>query len=160
MAGPFAVDRGILRLVADIPVDIRNAPLGDALAAIYEAVLAQSTRIDSIQEQLVTLNEGFDRLDTNITEVLALVNSNAGELQAALDAERAANATLVQAALDTQAAEDQEDVNQNAALAEQVAARDAAVAEVDAALGRVTDANSRLEAALTPETPVEPDPNA
>ena len=156
MAGPFAADRGILRAVATIPVDIRNAPLGDALAAIYEAVLAQSTRIDSIQEQLVTLNEGFDRLDTNITEVLALVNTNADELQAALDAERAANATLVQAALDTQAAEDQEDVNQNAALAEQVAARDAAVAEVDAALGRVNDANARLETALTPETPVDP----
>jgi len=156
VAGPFAADRGILRAVATIPVDIRNAPLGDALAAIYEAVLAQSTRIDSIQEQLVTLNEGFDRLDTNITEVLALVNTNADELQAALDAERAANATLVQAALDTQAAEDQEDVNQNAALAEQVAARDAAVAEVDAALGRVNDANARLETALTPETPVDP----
>ena len=142
--------------MATIPVDIRNAPLGDALAAIYEAVLAQSTRIDSLQEQLVTLNEGFDRLDTNITEVLALVNTNADELQAALDAERAANATLVQAALETQAAEDAEDVNQNAALAEQVAARDAAVAEVDAALGRVNDANARLETALTPETPVDP----
>jgi len=156
VAGPFAADRGILRAVATIPVDIRNAPLGDALAAIYEAVLAQSTRIDSLQEQLVTLNEGFDRLDTNITEVLALVNTNADELQAALDAERAANATLVQAALETQAAEDAEDVNQNAALAEQVAARDAAVAEVDAALGRVNDANARLETALTPETPVDP----
>jgi hypothetical protein len=148
--------------VANIPVDIRDAPLGDALAAIYEAVLAQSTRIEALEISVTELSGAFDRLDSNVTTLLARVGQDAQELQAALEAERAANATLVQAALDTAAAEDAEDAEQNTALESERAARDAAVAEVDAAFGRVTDTNSRLEAALNPVTPEEPpvDPNA
>lgn len=136
----------ILLFVANIPVDIRNAPLGDALAAIYEAVLAQSTRIEALETLVADLGPALARLEATSAEIIALVG-NGGELQTLLEQERAANAALAQAALDTQAAEDAEDVNQNAALSDAVAARDAAVAATDEAFGRIEAVSGNLEAA-------------
>lgn len=139
--------------MATIPVDIRNAPLGDALAAIYDAVLAVSSRIDSLEILMAELGPVLARLETASAQIIALVG-NGGELQQLLDAERAANAALAQAALDTAAAEEAEDVTQNAALAEQVAAVAAATAATDEAFGRIDTVATSLETAVNP--PVEP----
>lgn len=109
---------------------------------------------------MADLGPALDRLEASSAQIIALVG-NGGELQQLLDAERAANAALAQAALDTAAAEDQEDVNQNASLADAVAARDAAVADTDAALVRIEAVASGEEAAVNPppvEPPVEPQP--
>jgi hypothetical protein len=160
VAGPLTVDRGILWLVANIPVDIRNAPLGDALAAIYEAVLATNTRIERLEIIMADLGPVLARLEASSAELIALVG-NGGELQRLLDEERAASAALAQAALETAASEDAEDVNQNAALSDAVAARDAAVAATDEAAGRIGTVADNLSAAAGGGAPVEPvDPNA
>lgn len=89
------------------------------------------------------------RLETASTQIIALVG-NGGELQQLLDAERAANAALAQAALDTAATEDAEDVTQNAALAEQVAAVAAATAATDEAFTRIDAVATGLETAVNP----------
>lgn len=135
--------------VATIPVDIRNAPLGDALAAIYDAVLAVLPRLENLENLMAELGPVLARLETASTQIIALVG-NGGELQQLLDAERAANAALAQAALDTAAAEDAEDVGQNAALAEQVAAVAAAAAATDEAFSRIDTVATSLEAAVNP----------
>lgn len=136
----------------DIPVDIRNAPLGDALAAIYDAVLTVNARLESLENAMADLTPALERLEASSQQIIALVG-NGGELQQLLEAERAANAALAQAALDTAATEDAEDVTQNAALAEAVAARDAAVGATDEAFGRITTVADNLQAAVNP--PVE-----
>lgn len=139
--------------MATIPVDIRNAPLGDALAAIFDAISGVLTRIDNLENIMAELGPALDRLEADTAAILALVSTDVPALQAALDAERAANATLAQAALDTAATEDAEDVAQNAALADAVAARDAATAETDAALARITSVSENLETATNPTPP-------
>jgi hypothetical protein len=159
LAGPHEHDRPISRIVGavanDIPVDIRNAPLGDALAAIYGAVLTVNTRLESLENAMADLGPALERLEGLSTQIIALVGDGGDiqQLQQLLEAERAANAALAQAALDTAATEDAEDVTQNAALAEAVAARDAAVGATDEAFGRITTVADNLQAAVTP--PVE-----
>ena len=142
--------------MATIPVDIRNAPLGDALAAIYEAVQSILPRIEALENTVADLTPALDRLEAASATILTLVSTDVPALRAALEAERATTAALTQAALDTAAAEDAEDVDQNAALAEQVAARDAAVAETDEALTRIEGVSTTLEAAAQPQQPEEP----
>lgn len=139
-----------LRVMATIPVDIKDAPTGVALSAIYDAVLALHVRFDTQETLMADLGPALDRLEASSAAILALVGTDLPALREALDAERAANATLTQQALDTAAAEDAEDVAQNAELADSVAARDAAVAQTDAAFGRIESVSSNLETAVTP----------
>lgn len=145
--------------MATIPVDIRTAPLGDALAAIYDAVLATLPRLNNLETLMAELGPALDRLDTSISAaVTALTSSDVPALQAALDAERAQTALLIQQALDTTAAEDAEDVSQNASLADAVAARDALVSETDAAVVRISSSADALDSALTPAEPTPDEP--
>lgn len=142
-----------------IPVDIKDAPLGIALEAIYTAVTGVHTRLDVLENMMADLTPALERLEAASTQIIALVG-NGGELAQALADERAANAALVQAAAELEAVEASEDVAQNSELAAQVEALRVATEATDSAFSRIESVATSLETAatgpVTPEEPVNP----
>lgn len=111
-------------------------------------------RLAHLEDIMADLNPALDRLEASVERVRGLVSTDVPALRAALDAERALTAQLVQAAQETAAAEDAEDVGQNQQIADLTTQRDEAVAETDEALSRIEGAASELDTFGAPgETP-------
>ena len=160
-------------MLARILARITGQDLRSSLAQVLHQqcrITASQSRIGVMQLRIIhqlkdleitmaDLGPALDRLEADTTTILGLVQTDVPALQAALEQERTANAALAQQALDTAAAEDAEDVQQNADLADAVATRDAAVSSTDEALTRISSVSDRLESAANPVTPTpEPTP--
>ena len=109
--------------------------------------------VKEVNLKMASLNESVENLRTAVTQVADRVSEITGplqdqlrELQSALDAEREAAATLA-------AAEDAEDVQQNADLADARARVDAALAEAQSAAEGIDGEVARLNAVAAPQGP-------
>lgn len=158
---------GYPEAMPSINLPLRDAPTGVALEVIYDALLGiknvMDNRLSHLEAQMADLGPSLDRLEQ------AVRNLNLGgasvALQEALDAERQANARLVAEAaaaestrVDLAAAEQAEDVQQNAALAAAVSDYQTKVAETDAAATRIDAVADTLEALPGSTDPGSGDP--
>jgi hypothetical protein len=150
---------------AEIP--LRDAPIGLALETIADAVAELrtlfDTRISNLEANMAVLGPSLDRLEAAVrglgnTDVSGLLEAERARVRELVAAAAAAEATR----LDVEAAEAAEDVAQNQALSDAVAAYQAAVAETDTAVVRIDAVSGAMEAlAANPPAPDEggnPDP--
>lgn len=117
-----------------------------------------SSALRGVEQQLSDLTASVDELQLAVQGVSERVDALVNSTQVKLDEAVAALETERQAAADLAAAEDAEDVAQNAALAEAKAATDAALADAATAAGEIRDAVSNLNAVAPSADPTEPQP--
>jgi peptidoglycan hydrolase CwlO-like protein len=125
------------QFLTDLLTEIRMGQQG-----LEEKMADLTVEVENLRAAVTGVSERVDALVGPLTDAVR-------EAQAALQAERDAAVALA-------AAEDQEDVEQNAALAAAQAATDTALANASAAADSISEETAKLNLVAQPaETPVE-----
>lgn len=109
-----------------------------------------------LEERMADLTQAVEDLKVAVTGVAERVQNQIAPLVAALNEAQAALQTEREAAATLAAAEDAEDVEQNAALDAARASTDAALANAQTAADGISGEVTKLNAIAAPEPPAEP----
>lgn len=123
--------------------------LTDLLTEIRVGQQGLEERMADLTTEVANLREAVSGVSARVDALVGPLTDAVREAQEALAAEREAAANLA-------AAEDQEDVEQNQALADAQAATDAALANANSAADEISGEVARLNQVAQPATPEEP----